>query len=310
MIRNWWSALGALMLMGVYLASGIYLVRPDERGVVRRFGQVTRQAVPPGLHYALPWPVSRVDRPKTTEVRRVVVGLTPDQREAISRGNVRVIQAAIPNDLLTGDVNILKATLVVQYQVKDPVMYLFGTDEPHQLVHSAVQVVLVEILAGRSVDELLTVSKGQLQAQALSRAQAILDQFDCGVDLVATTLESIEPPRAVITAFVDVASARKDAERSIDRAVNDSNYMLSQARAEAVVTVEQSAAYRQTRTSAARGESSRFSSVLGEYRKYPGIFKRRLLLQTLESVLPQVRTYVLDHKEGDLPTTVKIIENE
>ena len=305
-----WLLVAAPLLVGAYFASGIYFVQPEERAVVRWLGRVPAayRKVPPGLHYALPWPFCHVAKPKTTEVRRVYVGLVPEQREVIARGDPVAIAGTLASDMLTGDVNILKVTMVVQYQISDPMLYLYGVREPGNLVRDTVQAVLIETLAGLPVDQALTVAKAKLQLDTLTRSQQLLDQYGSGVQLVATNLESIEPPRAIITAFQDVVSAKKDGERAADQAVSEANRILSRARGEAAQMGEEAEAYRHTRVSRARGEAARFLSLLGEYRQSPEIFKKRVLLQTLEKVLPKVRTYVLDQEPDDPRTSVKIIE--
>ena len=312
MFKKTWLIIGMLIAGAVYLASGIFIVQPDELAVVRWFGHVPAGAseVRPGIHYALPWPMCRVDKPKVKEVRRVLVGLAPEQRQAIARGDLRVIEAGLANDSLTGDVNILKVTMVVQYQVaeKETVLFLFGTEDPDQLVRNTVQAVLIEVLAGLPVDRALTGGKAKLQQLTQKRSQAILNRYGCGVRLLSTDLESIESPRAIIAAFQEVVSAKKDGERTVDLAVAEAHRIVPLARGEAASVLESARAYQEERNSRARGQASRFLSVLAEYRKEPIVFKKRLLLQTLETVLPKVRIYVLDQQSTDPPTTVKIVE--
>jgi membrane protease subunit HflK len=307
--RNW-IIVGCLLALGVYLACGLYIVQPGERGVVRWLGRVPQayRRVQPGVHYALPWPICEVDKPRTTEVRRVYVGLLPAERAQIMAGDRGALLRSVASDMLTGDVNILKATMVAQYQVSEPADYLFAARDPDQLVHDTVQAVLIEELAGLPVDQLLTVAKAQLQQTVHRRTQDLLDRYGCGVQLVAANLESIEPPRAIIAAFQDVVSAKKDGEKAVDQAVSEANRILAGARGGAAEITERAEGYRQTRISRARGDAARFLSVLAEYRREPEIFRQRVLLQTLEKVLPNVRTYVLDQKPGDPQTNLKIVD--
>lgn len=311
--RRWYrSAVLVAMLAAVvaYFGAGFYFVQPDERGVVRWFGHIpeSQKRIEPGLHYALPWPICRVDQPKTTEVRRVYVGLHPDVRGAIARGDIQAIAASPRTDTLTGDINILKVTLVVQYQVSDPAAYLTGTEAPDALVRNTVQAMLIETLAGLPVDRLLTTAKVELQTKTLSRSQALLDRYGCGVRLVATELESIEPPSAVAEAFKDVVSAKKDGERAVDQATARANTVLPRARGEASRIRREAEAYRLGIVSRARGDADRFLQLLAEYHKAPGVTADRLRLETFEQVLPNLRLYVLDNKEGDRPTNLKIID--
>ena len=296
--------------LAVYLASGFYFVQPDERGVVRRFGKIPhgKRAVEPGLHYAMPWPVCRVDCPKTTEVRRIHVGLRPDQREAIARGEPTALADSPATDVLTGDNNILKISMIVQYQVSDAAAYLTATRQPDALVRNAVEGIVVQTLATLPVDQALTTGKVRLQEQAVRQAQARLEEYGCGVRLVGARLESIEPPAAVADAFKDVVSAKKDGERLVDQATGEANAILPQARGEAVRTVREAEAYGLSRVGRARGESDRFLSLLAEYRKAPRVTRDRLRLQAFERILPRVRVRVLDDKPDDPPTHLRIIE--
>ncbi len=311
-VRLRWIVLVLIVALMAWLASGVYFVQPDERAVVRWFGRVPvgQDRVPPGMHWALPAPFCRVERPKTTEVRRIYIGLSPDEREAINRGDRMARLASTPSDMLTGDVNILKVTMVVQYQVVDPVQYLFGTANPDRIVAGAVQGVLAKELSGMAVDQALTGAKAQLQSATLARAQELLDDYGVGVQLVATNLEAIEPPRAIITSFQDVVSAKKDGEKATERAHADASRIMSWARGAAITAQAEAEGYATGRLGRARGEASRFNSLLVEYTRNPSVFRQRLLLQTLETVLPRMDTYILDRQPGDPPTSVRLIEAE
>lgn len=306
-----WHILTALGLaLAIWLATGIYFVAPDERGVVRWFGRVPPglASVSPGVHYALPWPFASVDTPRTSEVRRVTVGMTLEQRAAIADGEIEAIAASPSTDMLTGDVNILKVTLIGQYQVTDPVAYLFGAEAPDQLVHDTLNGVLIEKLAGMPVDAALTTGKAALQLEVQQAAQAALDRYGCGVQLVSTTLEAIEPPRAIIKAFQDVVSAKKDGERVIDSATAEASRILARARGQAARENAEAEGYAERRVSAARGEVARFESLLAAFRENPAVFKQRLLLQTMEAILPRMKIYVIDEQADDPPTRVRIME--
>ena len=310
------AVLALLAALIVYALSGFYFVQPDERGVVRWFGRVPEglrkppHGVGPGLHYAPPWPVCQVDVPKTTVLRRVFVGMTPEQRGAIMRGDVNAMRASPSSDVFTSDVNILKVTMAVQYKLLNPVAYLFATEDPDELIRVTVQSVLIEELAKLPVDQALTAAKSKLENDTRQRAQRLLDEgsYGCGVQLVATNLESIEPPRAVVNAFKDVVSAKKDGERAVDKAKAEANRILPRARGDAAQVLEESRAYYQTRVSRALGETDRFLNLLAEYRLAPGVTADRLRLQTFEKALARVRKVILDTKPGEKPIRIRIID--
>ena len=301
-------------LLAAYLLSGFYFVQPDERGVVRWFGVAPESqlrppyGVGPGLHYALPWPLCRVDRPKTTEIRQVTVGMTPELKAAIDRGEIWAMRASPAGDVFTGDVNILKVTMIVHYQVANPTAYLFGTNDPDEFVRLTVQSVLIKELAKLTVDEALTSAKARIENETREQSQIRLDMYHCGVRLVETNLESLEPPRAIDAAFKDVVSAKKDGEREIDRAVAETNRILPRARGDAAKMLEEAQAYAQERIRGAQGAAASFLSVLAEYQQAPRVTADRLRLQTFEKILAKVRKVIVDDKPGEPPTRVKIID--
>jgi membrane protease subunit HflK len=266
--------------------------------------------VGPGLHYAPPWPVCRVDVPKTTVFRRVLVGMPLDLREAIAGGETWAMRASPASDVFTGDVNILKVTMAVQYQVVDPVAYLLAAEDPDELVRVTVQGVLVEKSAELPVDRALTAAKAQLEHDTHQHAQELLDAYGCGVRLVPqlTNLESIEPPRAVIDAFKDVVSAKKDGERTVDDAIAEANRILPQARGDAAQILEEAQAYYQVRVKRAHGEAQSFLSLLAEYWQAPAVTADRLRLQTFEKALAKVRKVIIDNKPGEMPARIRIID--
>ena len=220
------------------------------------------------------------------------------------------MRASPASDVFTGDVNILKVTMAVQYQVVDPVAYLLATEAPDELVRVTVQSVLIEKLAELPVDRALTVAKSQLENDTRQCAQELLDAYGCGVRLIPqlTNLESIEPPRAVINAFKDVVSAKKDGEKAIDDAIAEANRILPRARGDAAQILEEAQGYYQTRVKRARGEAESFLHMLTEYRLAPGVTADRLRLQTFEKVLAKVRKVIVDNKPGDTPTRIRIID--
>ena len=308
------TVLVVLALAAAYFGSGFYLVQPNERGVVRWFGAVPESqckppyGVGPGVHYALPWPICQVKKPRTTEVRRVFVGMPPEMREAIARGDTQAMLTSSANDVFTGDVNILKVTMAVQYQVIDPIAYLFETENPDLLVQATVQSVLIDRLAELPVDEALTTAKAKLENDTRAAAQELLTTYGSGVRLVATNIETIEPPRAIIAAFQDVVSAKKDGEKAIDRARAEAYRILPRARGEAAEIVEDAQAYHESRISRASGEADRFLALLAEYQRAPDVTRRRLWFQTVERVLPVIRKVIVDNRPNEPPANVRIID--
>lgn len=286
-----------VLAVAAWLASGVYVVQQDERGVVRQFGRVVEADVEPGMHYAWPWPIGRVDHPRVSEVRRVGVGFR------LSDG--RIIEPQ--SEVLTGDENILVVTMIVQYRLSAPARYLFATEDADALVPQAVRAVLLATIGRMRVDDVLTIAKGPLQSKVQLAAQALLDRYDTGVHLLSTDLQIVDPPADVIESFKDVASAKKDREKFIDQAAGYRNTVLPKARGLARSAIEQAEGYRVSRVNRAMGDAERFRLRFEEYRRAPAITRTRLLLEALERILPRIRAYVLDTSDGG-SLRVRIIE--
>ena len=280
--------LGALF--AIWLATGIYVVGPDEVGVVRRFGEYVRQASS-GMHYHLPVPFEKVETPKVTEVKRVEVGFR-------SVGNGRIRDIPSESLMLTGDENIVDVQLVVQYRIKSPEDYLFEVRQPAVTIHSAAEAALRQVVGARKIDEALTTGKAVIQDSTHQLLQTILDRYQAGIHIVAAQLQDVQPPREVVDAFKDVASAKEDKNRIINQAEGYRNDVIPKTRGEGEQILEQARGYMQQRIKDAQGDSARFVQLVREYRKAPSVTEKRLYLETMESVLPGIRKYIIDSENG------------
>ncbi|MEW5773747.1 MAG: FtsH protease activity modulator HflK [Thermodesulfobacteriota bacterium] len=273
----WWFAI----LLGVlWLASGLYIVEPAEIGVVQRFGAYDRQTEP-GLHYHLPFPIEYVQTPKVTQVRRAEVGF-----RTLGRAGSQQFRL-VPEEslMLTGDENIVDVQFIVQYMIKDAVQYLFNVNEPDQTVKNAAEAAMREVVGYNQIDAVLTTNKLDIQNHARDLMQTILDIYKTGIHVQAVQLQDVHPPKEVIDAFKDVASAREDKSRFINEADAYKNDILPKARGQAAVLVNQATAYKEQAVLRARGEADRFASVLKEYNKAKEVTRSRLYLETMERVL-------------------------
>lgn len=282
--RRLWQPLGVLLL--AWLATGFYTVGSNERGIVLIFGRVAERTSP-GLHWAWPRPVGRVETPATTEVRRMEVGFTFLGRLVDQAADAR------RSDMMTGDENILKLMMVVQYRLRDPVEYLFGTEEPDWLVERSVESALSAALAWRRVDDVLTSAKAAIQVEAIEEAQRRLDACGAGVTLLGGNLQIVSPPVPVIAAFNDVTAAKKDSEGLVENARLYANQTVPGARGEAEEIVNRARGQAQLRVEQARGEAQAFTALLAEYRTEPRVTRRRLYLETMERVFARTRNVVV-----------------
>ena len=291
-----WGVLGLVAL--AYLASGIYIVAPGEAGVVRRFGAVFEPRAAPGLHYRLPWPVDRVDLVNISEVRRETVGVATPEEDHEHPEPPGKLQA------LSGDTNVIDVEIVVQYQVRDPALYLLNVRyAPYRLVRDAARAAVTSLVTTQNVDNILTVDRQGLQNAIRAEAQAQLDAYNSGLAIVGINLQKAFPPDEVAAAFTDVNSAREDKARAINEAQGYANSLLPQARGQAEQIAADAQAYRSNVIGQANGAAQAFESVLAEYQTNSRIYGKdvtryRLYLETLDKILKRTQVYVVDSANG------------
>jgi membrane protease subunit HflK len=286
------ARIGALAFVVLYFVSGVYVVQPDEQGVVTRFGRIVNERVMPGMHYRLPWPFEKVARPKTTEVKIMSVGFRVVDR-------VRGLPPAKEDtEVLTGDENIINVQMMVQYRITDPARFLFAVEDPHWLVRKATETVLTRVIGSMGVDDVLTTEKLAIQDRVKKETQEILESYDCGLAVIGAYFQDISPPSEVGYAFRDVASAREDKNRMIHEAQGYRNEVLPRARGQAQEILEQAEGYRTERVERAKGDADRFVALLTEYEKQPEVTRTRLYVEAMEEILPRLRKYVVGEGDG------------
>ena len=281
------------VLVGIillWLATGIYIVGPDEVGVVRTFGKFTR-VVQSGLNWKFPAPIETVNTPKVTEVKRIEIGF-----RTLKNGQYRSVEKE--SLMLTGDENIVDAEMIVQYKIKDPVAYLFRIVGPELTVREAAEASLRTVVGRNKIDETLTTGKFTIQEETKSQLQSVLDNYNSGIHVVAVQLQDVSPPKEVIGAFKDVASAKEDKNRMINQAEGYRNDVIPKARGEAEAMIRDAEGFKESRVKRAEGDATKFTTVLKEYRKAKSITEKRLYLETMEKVLPDIEKIIVPDKDS------------
>jgi len=283
----------AVVIIALYLASGIFVVAPDEQGVIRRFGKFVR-IESPGLNYHLPFPIETVVTPAVTQVKRVEIGF----RTITFGPPARYREIPTEALMLTGDENIVSAEAIVQYKIKDPVNYLFNIILPEQTVRSAAEAALRQVIGERKIDEALTVGKYEIQEETKKLLQTLLDSYKAGILVVAVQLQDVNPPKEVQDAFKDVASAKEDKSKYINQAQGYKNDIIPKARGEAVKMTKEAEGYKIERIKKAEGDIAKFNSILTEYKKGESITQARLYLEAMEEILPNMNKIIVGLDEN------------
>ncbi|SVA41435.1 uncharacterized protein METZ01_LOCUS94289 [marine metagenome] len=287
-------SMGALPIAGIalvlWLLTGVYIVGPDEVGVVQTFGKYSR-AAQSGLNYHFPYPIETVSTPKVTEVKRIEIGFR-------TVGNKQYQTVERESLMLTGDENIVDAEMIVQYRIKDPVAYTFNFIEPELTVREASEASLRTVVGRHNIDEALTSGKFMIQEETKELVQSILDKYSTGILVVAVQLQDVSPPEQVIAAFKDVASAKEDKNRMVNQAEGYRNDVIPKARGEAQARIREAEGYKQARIARAEGDVAKFSAILKEYRKAKGVTETRMYLETVEEVLQNKEKIIVPDGEG------------
>ncbi len=215
-----------ILIAGVLILlvwQSVFIVAPDEEGVVKRFGVPVR-AADPGPHFKIPF-VETVLQPKVEKLFRVEVGFRTTQQGR---------QQMVPQEarMLTGDMNILGIEFIVQYKIKEARDFLFNVADIDETIGKAAEASMREVVGKSKIDEALTTGKAVIQADTMTVLQIILDQYYAGVQIAAVQLQDVDPPEAVAAAFKDVTNAKEDREKVFARMQAERERQAKQYRAE------------------------------------------------------------------------------
>jgi membrane protease subunit HflK len=277
----------AVIVLIVWLFSGIYIVDTGTRGVVLRFGAYTT-ATMPGPHWHIPYPIEQVSIVDVEQRRFVEIGYRS--------GGAGQSAVAVPREalMLTADENIVNIKLAVQYQVNDPRKYLFAVRDADSVLKQAAESAIREVIGKSKMDFVLKEGRADVVSRTKSLMQKILDDYESGLLVSDVNLQDAQPPEEVQAAFSDAIKAREDKERFKNEAEAYANEVIPRARGNAARQLQEANAYKEALVAKAEGEASRFSQLLTEYSKAPEVTRRRLYLETMESVLSKSNKVLVD----------------
>lgn len=273
-----------IVLLGVWVLAGIYIVDPAEQAVVTRFGKYNR-TMGPGPHW-LPTFIEDRETINVEQVRSAEIGFRSAGRS----------EGSVPREalMLTQDENIVDLRFAIQYRVNDAKAFLFNVVDPIVTLRQVTESAIREIVGQNRLDYVFTEGRSAVAAAAEEAIQGILDNYGVGIGVTTVNMQDAQPPPEVQDAFSDVVKAREDEVRLKNEAEAYANDILPKARGDAAAMREQAEAYKQRVVAGAEGETNRFLSVLGEYRKAPEVTRKRLYIESLESVLGSTSKVLLD----------------
>jgi membrane protease subunit HflK len=281
-----------LIALCLYLATGFYTVKPEEQGVVLRFGEVVR-IEKPGLHYHLPRPIERVLKPKVTRENRVDVGFRTTGRQFRLKANRNHI--AEESAMLTRDENIINLEFVVLWRIQNAANYLFNVRDPETTVQIAAESTMRSIVAQTPFQEAYTSKRDLIEEDAKTNLQGLLDQYKAGIVVKQVQLLTADLPKQVVEAANEVQRAKTSRERLRNEAEAYQNKVLPEARGQAERALQEANAYREHLVNKSKGDAKRFGSIYEAYRLDKDITRKRLYLEMMESVLgAQTKKLIVD----------------
>lgn len=290
---NWGLIAGAALV--AWALTGVYIVDEGTRAVVTRFGQYV-ETTSPGPHWRLPSPIARhalvnVEKLGVAEIGYRSGGL---RQQPSSSGSV-------PKEalMLTRDENIIDLRLAVQYQIKDAKDYLFNVLDPDITLKQVTESATRAAIGKSDMDFVLTEGRGEIADAIKREIQQLLDEYQAGIHISSVNLVDAQPPDEVQSAFEDAIKSREDEQRLKNEAEAYANEVVPKARGIAARLTQEAEAHRQKVVSRATGEANRFARMLTEYEKAPEVTRRRLYLDTMESVMGGSQNVVVDVKGGN-----------
>lgn len=275
-----------LVIAAFWLIQAIYTVQPDERGVELRFGRPKDEISMPGLHFHL-WPLETVEITKVTEQQQNI--------------GAKASSSSSAGLMLSGDQNIVNVQFSVLFTVSDPKAYLFNIESPPLTLQQVSESAMREIVGRRPAQDIFRDARQEIATDVRSIIQSTMDAYGAGISINAVAIEDAAPPREVADAFDEVQRAEQDEDRFVEEANQYSNQKLGQARGQSAQIREEAAAYKNRVVNEAEGEAQRFVSIYDQYAKAPDVTRKRLYLETMESVLKNSTKVIIGENQNVMP---------
>lgn len=290
-------AILAALLVGAWTA--YYTVPSDSVAVVQRFGKYLKE-VQPGLHFKFPLGIDQATIvPVKRQLKQEFGFTTPGATDPYQSP----VDGRRETEMVTGDLNAALVEWVVQYRIADPAKFLFEVREPSATLRYVSESVMREVVGDRTVDEVITIGRQEIESEALTKMQELSTKYAMGISIDQVQLKNINPPQPVQESFNEVNQAQQEKEKLINEARRDYNKVIPLAEGEKDQRIREADGYRLKRINEAEGDVARFSALLTEYTKAPEVTRRRIYVETLQAVLPSIRSKIVvdDQTRNILP---------
>ena len=291
-------ALAAVLALVVMLGT-VYQIAPEEAGVVLRLGRYVR-TTDPGLRFKLPL-IEQVMKVPVERQLKQEFGFRTEEAGVQSRFSTANFEDE--SLMLTGDLNVAVVEWIVQYHVADPYDYLFRVRNVEETFRDMNEAVVRAVVGDRTVTEVLTIGRQDIEVTAQAALQELCDQYQNGIRIEQIVLQDVNPPDPVKPSWDEVNQAQQQRDRMINEALTDYNSVIPRARGEAEQTILQAEGYALNRVNRSQGDAARFTALYEQYRQAPDVTRRRMYLETMGSMMARVPNKVIldSDAQGVLP---------
>lgn len=295
-INRWIPLVAILFVLLFFVVTSFYTVEQDEVGVIRRFGKYLK-TTEPGLQWKMPFGIDQLDKVRVTRIFKEEFGFrTVKAGTRTEYSNKSFDEEAL---MLTGDLNVIDVSWIVQFKIKDPTALLFNVrnpaEQPTKTIRDLSEAVMRQVIGDYRVTEAITTSKNEIDMKVTQKLQEALDLYKSGIQVTQVKLQEVLPPKPVAKSFNEVNEAEQERQKVINQAWEAYNKVIPKARGQAKQTVREAEGYALSKIKVAEGDAAKFSETWKAYKEAKDVTQRRMYLETLEEILPRVgRVYVFE----------------
>ncbi len=293
-IRNIVISAIVVFFLVILLFSSMFTVTSGQEVVIQRFGAYQTTITTPGINFKIPF-VDKATVVDVNQIYRMEFGFNSIEN---SDGFDYFEDDFDSSLMLTQDENIAMVETIVQYQIVDPVKYLFEVDDVEGTLRVVAESSIRRGIASYSLDDALTENKSLIQQDIMLDLQEICDKYNSGIRIVGVQLQDVNPPIEVDDAFKDVAGAREDKTSYINEANAYANDVIPTARGEAAAMINSAEAYKAQRVEEAKGDVAAYTQLYAKYLEGVETTRTRLYLEMMQEILPNMQIYVMDDENG------------
>lgn len=280
------AAVFLVIILAITAFTTWYTVDESEQAVILTFGNAQEGTSEPGLHFKLPWPIQKVEK-LSKETYSLTFGYKQDGEN--------IEENPEETKMITGDENIVLADLVVQWKITEPTKFLFNSENPEELLRDATSASLRSIIGSSKIDDALTSGKAEIEAEVRDLLSNLIKKYDIGISVMAVKLQDVELPNdEVRKAFTNVTDARETMNTKINEARKYENKRLNEAEGEKEAIIFNAQGDKAARVEQARGDVAVFDKLYEGYQTNPNITRERLIIETIEQVLPKAEVYIMN----------------